>query len=78
MQIPQWLEINKLSLNVKSANFIVFMNKNVSKPDICLRLMDMILNKLFKPNSLRIVIDFQLTWIYHRNYKSEKMQMAYS
>ena len=46
MQIPQWLEINKLSLKVKRANFIAFMNQNVSRPDICFQLMDMILNFL--------------------------------
>ena len=33
MQISQWLKIFKSSLNVKKIHFMVFMNKNPSKPN---------------------------------------------
>ena len=64
IQISQWLKVNKLSLNVKKTNFMVFMNKNSSKPDIVLRIDGYKMNKLLKPKFLGVIIDCQLTWKY--------------
>ena len=39
IQISQWLNINKLSLNVKKTHFMAFMNKNSPNPDIDLQII---------------------------------------
>ena len=52
IQMTQWLKINKLSLNIKKTHFMVFMNKNSSKPDIALQIDGYKMNKLLKPNFL--------------------------
>ena len=71
IQLSQWLKINKLSPNVKKTHFMVFMNKNSSKPDIVLQMDGYKMNKLLKPNSLGVINDCELIWKDHFNYVSD-------
>ena len=68
LHISEWLKINKLSLNIKKTQFMIFTNKNSSKPNIDLKIDGHKIEQTLKTKFLGVIIDSQLTWKYHINY----------
>ena len=68
MRISEWLKINKLSLNIKKTQFMIFTNKNASKPNIDLKIDGHKIEQTVKTKFLGVIIDSQLTWKFHINY----------
>ena len=50
VKISQWFKLNKLSLNIKKANYIVFQNKNSStiNTNLVLKTDDLVIDKVEK------------------------------
>ena len=78
IQISQWLKINKLSLNVKKTHFMVFMNKHSLKPDNDPKIDGYKIYPTVRTKFLGVIIDCQLTWKYHINYISGKIEKSLS
>ena len=74
IKISEWLKINKLSLNIKKTQFMIFTNKNSSKPDIELQIHGHRIDQTLHTKFLGVIIDSQLTWKDHINYISKKIQ----
>ena len=58
-KLNEWFSINKLSLNVKKTNFMVFGNKHINEA-LKIRIKNEDIVKLSETNFLLIYIDFRL------------------
>ena len=67
-QISEWLAINKLSLNIKKTQFMVFTSRNSAKPDIEIAINGNKIEQTFQTKFLGVIIDSQLTWKHHISY----------
>ena len=72
-RISEWLKINKLSLNIKKTNFIVFTNKNVPKPDLQIAIDGHRIDETDHTKFLGVIIDCKLTWKKHISYITGKI-----
>ena len=71
--LTAWLKINKLSLNVKKAHYMVFTNKRAPASTIKLEINDERIVETCKTKFLGVIIDNKLTWKEHVNYISGKI-----
>ena len=69
-----WLYINKLTLNIKKTQFMIFCPPR-KKPDISVALVinDETINQVIKTKFLGVIIDADLKWNFHINYISAKI-----
>ena len=69
-QINEWLEINKLSLNVKKSRFMIFHmpNKHITLP--ILQISNTNIVKVNEFNFLGLTLDTRLDWKRHSNHIS--------
>ena len=72
-KISEWLKINKLSLNIKKTQFMIFTNKNSTQPDFEIKIDGHRIDQTFKTKFLGVIIDSQLTWKEHINYICSKV-----
>jgi len=73
-EISRWFKLNKLSLNIKKTNYIIFKNKNAScsiSPDI--RIDNIKIQQVFQTKFLGVIINSNLTWTDHINTVSNKI-----
>ena len=68
IHISEWLKINKLSLNIKKTQFLIFSSKNSAIPKIELKIDGHKIEQTFTTKFLGVIIDSQLSWISHINY----------
>ena len=71
--IAVWLQVNKLSLHIKKTHFMLFCNKNVSRPDIELCISGQAISETRKTKFLGVIIDNKLNWKDHIMYISGKI-----
>ena len=67
-QISEWLKINKLSLNIKTTQFLIFTSKKSFCPEIELNIDGHRIEQTFTTKFLGVIIDSQLSWTSHINY----------
>ena len=72
-KISEWLKVNKLSLNIKKTHFIVFTNKNASKPILNISIDEHKIDETDHTKFLGVVIDSKLTWKNHISYITGKI-----
>ena len=80
LKVLNWLTANKLSLNVKKTNYIIFYpyQKRLNY-DVNIKILDSRVNKYFNLERkeyvkyLRVMIDNHLSWKYHINYVALKI-----
>jgi hypothetical protein len=72
-KVQKWLNINKLSLNVKKTKFMVFQNKNKVNSNLKLKLNDVEIEKVQKFCFLGLTINDTLTWNDHINEIANKI-----
>ena len=72
-EISEWLKVNKLSLNIKKTHFIVFTNKNASKPILSIFIDGHKIDETDHTKFLGVVIDSKLTWKNHISYITGKI-----
>jgi hypothetical protein len=70
--IVKWINTNKLSLNIKKSNYMVF-NKSKVKTYTNIVLNGIDLNRIYDTKFLGVYIDAELTWKQHVNYTKNKI-----
>ena len=74
LKINTWLQLNKLSLNLKKTNFILFKSskkKITKKPDI--KIKDHYITQVKSTKFLGTIVDDQLKWKEHINFVANKI-----
>ena len=76
--ISKWFKLNKLSLNIKKSNFIIFANKNKKycKSNTCLSIGDNPITQVTSTTFLGIIIHERLDWKSHISYVSKKISKS--
>lgn len=73
-RVQEWLMLNKLTLNVKKSNFVIFKShKRKLKKHMSLKLNNEMLQWVEHTKFLGIIIDQHLTWKNHINYVTKKI-----
>jgi hypothetical protein len=62
--VSQWFKLNKLSLNVKKCNFMIFTTKKLNY-DITLKIDNLCIDKVTKTKFLGVIINEKLSWENH-------------
>ena len=71
--ISEWLQTNKLSLNVGKTNYIIFTRGNSRINDANLMIKNTSVQRVFSTKFLGVYIDSQLCWKDHIKYISTKL-----
>ena len=71
--ITEWLEANKLSLNIKNTHYMCFSAKNKVKPDISLKIDGEIIAEVTSSKFLGVIIDDKLNWKDHVSFVCRKV-----
>ena len=71
--ISNWFKLNKLSLNIKKTNFMIFKNKHSNKPPIKLKIKidNTELQEVETTKFLGLLIDHNLSWHSHTQHISK-------
>ena len=67
--IQEWLQCNKLSLNVLKTHYMIFTLID----DIDVKILDVQIQRVYVTKFLGVQIDSQLTWIKHIEYTCKKL-----
>ena len=67
-KVQEWLQCNKLSLNVLKTHYIIFTSRNKCVNDVDIRINDAHIERVYATKFLGIHIDAQLTWKNHIEY----------
>lgn len=71
--ISNWFKLNKLSLNIKKTNFMIFKNKYNTKPNLDLKILidNNNITKVTTTKFLGVLIDDNLSWHSHTTHVSK-------
>ena len=72
-EIQEWLNCNKLSLNVLKTNYMIFTPRNKIIEDIDVQLYAVNIQHVFVTKFLGVQIDSNLTWKHHIEYTCKKL-----
>jgi hypothetical protein len=72
-KIVEWLNANKLSLNVKKTHFMMFSNKKVKTRSVDIKINGENIDEVDKTKFLGTIIDNKLNWKYHLSYIAGKI-----
>ena len=64
-EIARWLRVNKLSLNIKKTNFMIFSDKNKPISNLAIKIDGELVNEVQKTKFLGVIIDKKLSWKEH-------------
>ena len=73
INVQEWLQCNKLSLNVLKTHYMVFTHRNKLINDIDVKIHDVHIPRVYATNFLGVQIDAQLTWKTHIEYTCKKL-----
>ena len=73
--ISQWFKLNKLSLNVKKCNFMLFTNKKMSY-DIMLKIDNLCIERVTQTKFLGVIINEKLSWENHIQLLKNKVSKS--
>ena len=68
-----WLKADKLSLNIKKTQFMLFSGFKKTKPSINLKIEGESISETVKSKFLGVIIDNKLSWKDHIAYIQEKL-----
>ena len=73
IHISNWFKLNKLSLNVKKTNYIIFKNKHSNRPniDVNINIDGTALQQVDTTKFLGLLIDANLSWYSHTQHISK-------
>ena len=66
--IKFWLEVNKLSLNIKKTHYIVFTRPKSVSPNLDIKVNDILIDRVQYTKFLGVQIDDKLGWKPHIEY----------
>ena len=72
-EIQEWLNCNKLSLNVHKTHCMIFTPRNKMIEDIDVQLYGVNIQRVFVTKLLGVQIDSNLTWKHHIEYTCKKL-----
>ena len=65
-RVSEWINCNKLSLNIDKSHFIIFHRNKKMPPTIpCVKISDKLIKKEFSTKFLGVTVDFNLSWNTH-------------
>ena len=67
-EIQEWLDCNKLSLNVLNTHYMIFTPRNKKIKDIDIQLYVVNIQRVFVTKFLGVQIDCSLSWKCHIEY----------
>ena len=73
LEIPTWLKINKLSLNVRKTHHMIFTTKRKVKPSVALSIEGHSIDEVDNTKFLGIYLDNKMKWKKHITYISGKV-----
>ena len=71
--VQEWLQCNKLSLNVLKTHYMIFTPRNILIDDIDVKILDVQIQRVYVTKFLGVQIDSQLTWKKHIEYTCKKL-----
>ena len=71
--VQEWLQCNKLSLNVLKTHYMVFAPRNKLIDDIVVKIHGVQIQRVYVTKFLGVQIDSQLTWKTHIEYTCKKL-----
>ena len=71
-RVVEWLNVNKLSLNIDKSHFMVFSNKKYTFEPI-ITVNNTPIDRIYETKFLGVIIDSKLTWKAHINYIKSKV-----
>ena len=71
--IQEWLQCNKLSLNVLKTHYMIFTPRNKLIDDIDVKILDVQIQRVYVTKFLGVQIDSQLIWKKHIEYTCKKL-----
>ena len=72
-QITEWLQTNKLSLNIKKSNFMIFKPKRTCNTPVDIVMNNQRIEQVHSTKFLGVVLDCNLSWKNHIDYISKKV-----
>ena len=69
----QWLNVNKLSLNIEKTHYMIFSLRKKIKPDLNVLINDNIIKQVESTKFLGVLIDSDMSWCSHIKYIKNKM-----
>ena len=73
IRVQEWLNCNKLSLNVLKTHCMIFTSRNKCINDVDIRIKDSHIDRVYATKFLGIQIDAQLSWKKHIEYTHKKL-----
>ena len=70
--ISEWLQVNRLSLNVKKTHYMLFSSTKIMSTNAELKIEAEIFSEVTKTKFLGVIIDNRLNWQHHISYISWK------
>ena len=71
--VQEWLQCNKLSLNVLKTHYMVFTPRNRVIGDVDVKIQGVQIQRVYATKFLGVQIDSQLTWKTHIKYTCKKL-----
>ena len=76
-QVCEWFRANKLSINIRKCNFMIFHNgKKFCANDICIKINNVVLPRVDKVKFLGVYLDSSLSWKYHISEVESKVSKS--
>ena len=77
-EIFKWFKLNKLSLNIKKTNIIMFSNKNktINTKNVNVMIDNIVIDQLYNTTFFGVIINSNLTWYDHIKAISSKVSKS--
>ena len=77
-KVSKWFKLNKLSLNIKKTNFIIFRNKNkiIKTESLNITIDNIVIDQVYSTKFLGVIINSNLTWHDHIKAISNKVSKS--
>ena len=74
--VQEWLDCNKLSLNICKTHYMIFTPRNKIIDDIDIKFCNNVIERVYVSKFLGVQIDSQLTWKTHVEYTCKKLSKS--
>ena len=66
--VTEWLQVNKLSLNISNSHFMLFTRKRTNVHDINIEINNITISRVKNVKFLGVILDEKMSWKGHINY----------
>ena len=77
-KIAEWLQVNKMSINIKKTQYMIFSLKTtiITNNKVCIN--NNVLERVYSTKFLGVILDSKLNWNEHIKYIKKKISMGIS